>query len=334
MPRENEIEHTGSVDWQASEEYSLENLRAKPELICEVTEDARDTLREWGLSDELIDELAQLSAKYDYDSCLEKMEQIAQRGGIITRDGDREAILLPDYFDLGERSGGQCGEIAAKVVRDLHADGWLQKANDKLGEDDKQSLYPYLMYGNSRTHFNQVGQNHVWAALGPRNAKLDDLITVDGSFLEISRQSENGYRPTSIVEDPQSETFVEGFLAPMGDFDYDANRYEANFLRPVVVGVTNDRSMVVMLGFVIDRATSEGEIRTLIQLSGPDGISKITCIRGANGISWHDPENLLTESLQSEVTQMLEATEQIEFTEDKYAAENYRLDTTTIRYRE
>src|SRR5437762_2973843 len=117
---------THQDSWTNASKYSSESLRPSSERTCEVQPDAREQLERWGISEEHVDQLVRLSSRYEYADCLGKANQLAQRGGIFTRAADgTDAILLPDFFDIDQREGGQCVEIAAKVLRDMHATGWL-----------------------------------------------------------------------------------------------------------------------------------------------------------------------------------------------------------------
>lgn len=338
MPIENPTDPTNPADvpWtSATSEYSLDNLRPSQEQVCDVTEDAVDQMEKWGLSSYDIEKLAKLSAQFQYDDCLNKAEQIAQRGGIITKDryGEgEEGIVLPDLFDLGDRTGGQCIEIAAKVIKAMHSEGWLNEVNEANEAAGRDRLYPYYLTGQSRTHFNGEGSTHVWAGLAPGNAKPEDIITIDGSFLEISCQATNEYQPRKIIQNPGGITRSSNFLLRLGDLVDDEESWSASLKDSAVIGVTDDRSLVICLAFVKDRSLDEDQIHPLIQLIAENGTSSALCVRLKRGVDWADNEEIADENTRSEIVRVLEAAEAINFTEDRELGSTYKTNKTTAQY--
>lgn len=247
-----------------------------------VSEDARTQLEAWGCSDASIEELARIGGRYRYDNCLEKVEAIATRGGSIIRLQDTEGVLLPEFYDFtGDRRNGQCGEIATKIYRDVQEE-WLPESGD---------LTVQWMRGEPRTHFKRQ-ENHFWVGLGKKGVK--DIVTLDGSFLEISKQGANGYIMAEGLGVPPSHRGGPDEAIPFGTMIYDSDSLSADIKHASVLGVTRDLAHVALLSFVIDQTNLEGRIYPIIEFRDADKKREAVMLQGSKGALVCDPDRILS----------------------------------------
>lgn len=247
-----------------------------------VSEDARTQLEAWGCSDMSIEELSRIGGRYHYDNCLEKVEDIATRGGSIVRLQDSEGVLLPDFYDFtGDRRNGQCGEIASKIYRDVQEE-WLPEAGD---------LTVQWIRGESRTHFKQ-GENHFWVGLGKKGVK--DIVALDGSFLEISKQGTNGYVMAEHLGWLPNHNGGLDEAIPFGTMIYDSDSFSTDIRYASVLGVTRDLAHVALLSFVIDQTNLKGHIYPLIQFRDADKKREAVMLQCDKGMLVCDPDRMLS----------------------------------------
>ena len=287
--------------------FSKERSPGAAERVAQVTSDAHEQLQEWGCTATAIAGLARISARYRYDNCQEKIEQIVKRGGEVIQTDNGEAVQLPDFLEFdGERINGQCAEIATRVYKDLTRE-WLAQ-ND--------SLELTWLTGEPRTHFSG-SESHHWLGVAPRGAKAEDMVAIDGSFLEISRQADNGYKPAAVYEGlPQSSYGRLAVELPLGELDYgDANDLFMHARAPSVIGLTRDLAHIVTLGFLIDRTTTDGHIRPLIHVTGADKQATAFYVNSAKAPIRYDQENIMSPDNHSEVGQLLKTIEGIRLTD-------------------
>jgi hypothetical protein len=260
------------------------------------------------------------------------MEEIAQRGGIITKNPENglEGILLPDFFDLSDRRNGQCSEIAAKVVRDLQTTGWLDQVNQGL--DANAQLTPYLISGDAQKFFDPGKENHMWAGLGQENGQSNEIIAVDGSFQTISAGNEQGYKPYKVYENPRQYSRDPDLFIQFGDLDYDTEKWAATLEPGVLISMTAERDYALCLSFTIDRSQYEEIIRPIIMLSDQDGETNAVCNRQSGGqIVWGNDDEI-SDAVRNEAEQALVLAENIPLKEDSAAAQRRFDEIITIKY--
>lgn len=335
MPIEHHADPADHKLWTpAQSEYSLENLRSTPERTCEVSDDARNQLEQWNVSPEAIDQLARLSAKYEYANCPERAAEIAARGGIITTDLEGKAnVLMPDFADLGNRNGGQCGEITCKGMRDLHSEGWFGTVNEANRAAGYPELTHYLIYGQSRTHFTHPAAVHVWGGIAPTGAELKNIVAVDVSLLEISSHHSNGYRPNTVIGSPSSVTMSRYGETSLGTLANHDGAWAWKPPRGTMLGITEDRALTIGIGFARE-LTSPGEpIIPAVQLTAADGRTGVNIMRAQSGEEVRGGAlEILHPDHYAEATAVLNALSKTPFSNDEKLGQTHQDEKIGIKF--
>lgn len=245
-----------------------------PEIVplppTPMTREASARLESWGVSPERIRDLRDLTSSMRYDLCPQKAERIAQTGGYLQEtDEGMQEVVLPHFYDSTARLDGQCADIAIRYHELLHTSGYLKEVNQELADKGRPPLERAHIVGLSRTHFNQPGQTHIWTGLMPKGAGINELLTTDASFQEISMTANNGYTVAQLFHNPPKFSGVRSAKA----FAVKSESNLSDFSHTAVLGMSSDRQLSFGLGFY--RQESTGEVRPVINalpgyVNGPE----------------------------------------------------------------
>lgn len=297
----------------------------------ELSQEAHLQLETWGVPGEKIDTLQVLAGQYEYADCLGKVKRLATQDAYEISIDEKAYLMLPNFFDPDDTKGGQCAEVADKIMRDLHESGWLESVNDELRTQGKPELHTFAVAGHAREFFSSKDDAHTWIALGLAGSTADDMVTIDGSMLEISSQASNGYKAIKIRQDPESNTRRNAVAPEIGILRYDSTTVSTDIRDPIVIGLTADRSLLMCIAFLKDE-TEGATIRPIIQLQTPDGSSiPAICIRiPEHGLFWADQAGFTTPEICAEAGQVYLEAEKMIITKDDHAAQLASERTHTI----
>jgi hypothetical protein len=293
----------------------------------EVMSEGHDRMTQWGLSLDQVGQLEQMTSNYEYANLTSRAERVAINGGIVMHDDEAEYVVLPDFFDYaGDRRDGQCNEIAAKLLAELHESGWLRKTNTDLEAQGLTPLVPWHCMGMSLTHFNWPGLRHSWTALAPAGQDPAETgIILDASFRKIDAFEASGYTATDKKQDPSF------YIAPKAA-RCSVTRPDSGVLprmESTVLGVTQDGFYSVGLSFV--RPPDDDRIVTVLGATAPNGTPVACHLSSRDEIIWHDGHAPLAPVHREELEQILRSLSSIKFNHDedearRLLAERQRLD--------
>jgi hypothetical protein len=295
---------------QASNRLTSTSESQRP---LEVMREGRDRMAQWGLSHDQIEQLEQMTASYEYANPLGRAERIAAEGGIVMNDDAGEWVVLPDFFDYtGSRRDGQCSEIAAKQIAELHASGWLRATNSDLEARGRASLVPWYCTGQSFTHFNRPDSKHIWAALAPAGQNpADSGLILDASFRKIDAFEHSEYRAAEQHPDPPRFTAATAMECRVA-------KVEAGTLpaaRAAILGVTEDNFYSIGLIFV--RPPDDDRIVPVLGSIAPNGVAADCHLSPQGEVIWHGGQAPLAARHREDLEQILRAVSTIRFRHDE-----------------
>lgn len=298
----------------------LERESGVPELPpTPITSGAVERLTEWGMDEEQIKALREMSSSYRYDLCVEKCQRIGKTGGILYQQADTGGwrIALPHFFETKGRGDGQCADIARQFLTRIDNTGYLQQTPD---------IVPVLQHGYSRTHFNRDTLGHVWSGLLQEGEPAERTVTVDPSFQEISLNEENGYNASSTrkVSEGIKSLYTHSIIA-IGDIvTYSETDATMWMKEREILGVSADRRLAYGVSFLRDQDTNL--LMPAIQALVDDGEQEVSpmavLIDGKVRYSWDHEPGMLGIDHYAEIVHILGALEHmpIEYNQEKGSA--------------
>lgn len=305
--RPSEVAPPPEVGQQTEVVASPEALEARK--LASLSAEARAKLEAWGATEEQIQQLQEIAGRYDYDKGMEKAQDIAGRGGYLTRTADgKEEVTMPGYYNHISGTYGTCGDIAARGITDLHSEGWLAAINHGRAEDDPDRIVPHLMCGRSREFFSNGDANHLWVGLGPANASPEELLIMDGSFREVETLEESAYVPKFSEPDPVGiEYFDTHGTASVSILTQNSNGVSLPIEKVTALGISFDRTHTYNLGFA-RLGSAEGQISPFVDVRTPDGEVASTCIVDGGGMpAWLGNPASLSDITRIETEVMVQA---------------------------
>lgn len=320
---------------------SSEGVPPLPKI--ESTPEALERMLSWGIPPEFVTRLEELTSGFRYDLCPQRVKLLAERGGIIRRSKRgvfftsiraEEEIVLPNFNDLGTSQDGQCLDLAMQLLGSLHGTGYISELNAHLSGLERPIVRPCYVSGTSRTHFHNAGANHVHLGLIQEGGPIEDIITVDASFQEISNTDVNGYKLNRIVVDPRS--IIQNRpneSVSLGTYQRERDgSFSFQYKNELVIGASQDRKYVYCIGFLRD--TLSREIRPFISLVEPVHRKEVSlCLIDHKGeMCWDNDHDGIEESHREEVRQMLEHLASMTIVKDQRAGDAAAAEEKTITF--
>ncbi len=313
----------------------LADPEIKPLNPTPITEEAKERLMSWGMSEEDIKTLREITSSFRYDLCEQKAERLAQSPAYIyTAEDGSEEVIIPNFFDTSDRGDGQCRDIATQQIRALNMSDFFNEMNERLAKEKKTNILPVFMYGQSRTHFHKEGAGHAWLGLLPEGEQLENFVVVDASFQEISNADTNEYKfdPKRADINPSSYIGYEtASTIPLGRYTENEKGDVAidGFKQLTVLGSSFDGQFYYWLTFIKD--TETGEIKPDIEATDADGkcAQFYTYSRSGKIISGEAAPNFTLDHL-IEGRLILSSLRKIPLVRDQEEAERIRNEKITI----
>lgn len=219
--------------------------RDRPEIeplpAAPITVEAEDRLRAWGMAENDIARLRDLTSSARYDLSIHVVERLAQQPAYLDNgENGKGQITLPDFHDCSALEG-DCAQIAVRFGQLLHTSGYMEEVNRSLAEQGKPPLEVALASGSSRTHFNNPQDTHQWVGLIPKGGKMANLVTVDASFQEVSLLAQNGYEIQQIRRNPRIMRLKPARTLALGSPHQSPDMG--------VIGLSADRALAYSMGF-------------------------------------------------------------------------------------
>lgn len=292
------------------------------ERKCEMTENARRQLESWGITSSAIEELAELSARYEYNNIEAQAEGVVERGAFVSKtELGRPAIVLPNFYDLeGDRRTGQCAEISFKVLRDIVKGGWLDEVNAANIAAGHAPIGRQLIQGESPTHFSQ----HFWVNLYPEGSESTEVVIVDGSLNKILLQSEGGYTPTRVRNMKDTLSLLRHELLDIGRItsDEDGN-WKTSGIASTLLSMTVDYTLGVDIGYGMD---DENNLQLVLYAYDDSNTSIAGCTRVNGQRSWRDANNIIDDTRRVELEHIMDVLEGMPINYDESAYKRYQDD--------
>lgn len=242
-----------------------------------ITKEARIRLRRWGVPDEYIERLRVIMALWRYDRCPQKMARLVKNGAYLFKLYNCfEAVFIPDYFDKETRLDGQCGDIAAQLIRALNYSGFLAGLNASLAAKHQPRVIPVYSDGLSRTHFNTEGSKHIWAGLLQEGGDPEYQVVLDASFQEIANLEISGYKLSDSTLDPKSLGADPGVAVVVSKLESGDQGPIIRDYTTIILGVSYDKMYAYGLGFA--KRAGEGRVHPFLSLCRGEADSKKTCV--------------------------------------------------------
>ena len=277
-----------------------------------VSPEARQQLVDWGISEKTIRDLQRLTSSFRYDLCLQKIQRLAKIPAYLEQNQYHNSVWMPNFYDTQGRMDGQCGDITRQLVVQMTFSGLLDRIRLEARKS-KAQLSLYFCWGQSKTHFCQPNQSHVWCQLVDVFPQGKNSIVIDGAFQTIDTLGNSGYRKVNSLDTKNGFGWIpldEG--CRVGDVDFFSGIMDVSFDDAVILGISSDKKYVYGLGF--------------FQLSGTDrqkdpplpAIIRIDSL-GRDEFFAHHPN---TQELLSEHASSLSKAEEAEITALLSAAKN------------
>ena len=307
----------------------LDRSTQRQERPLEVMREGHDRMLQWGLSADRIGQLEEMTSSYEYANLVGRAERVVLNGGVLLNDEAGDWVVLPNFFDYaGDRRDGQCGEIAAKLLVELHKSGWLEETNTTLKAGGRTSLMPWYCTGTSMTHFNRPGLRHTWTALAleDQDPAAAGLI-LDASFRRIDAFEKSEYKATHKQLDPQFFTTPTATRCRLTKIESG----ESGRTEITVLGLSQNGFYSVGLGFV--QPPDDDRIVTVLGATAPNGV-QVGCHLSAQGeMVWDSGEIPVAAQYREELEQTLRSLSSFEIVRDqdmalRLLAERQRLDVS------
>jgi hypothetical protein len=284
-----------------------------PEAVA-MSPDAYEKLTAWGLSEEHISGLKELTGRYEYGNCAAKFARIADAGGLIDRS--KNTVVLPGFVEFkGPRKDGQCNEIATKMYTDMHVEGQVERINQTRAQSGKQPLEVFFVSGNSNEYFtDQKGSSHYWVGMTEQGAPLEDGILLDGSLQKIATHAESGYT----VKEWNQSTHLQArtsIVVPLNKTKFSlTGKPKIKETHGCVVGVTESRDSVVSIDCV-ESNNKERPVQPALYLVDKDS-SYASCTFDRQGrVTWIENGGNISAADRVEAERLLETLRPMRFSE-------------------
>lgn len=311
----------------------IETLYGKQPLPpTPITNEAVDRLRSWGMPDEAISGLCELSASMRYDCVPERVERMVQGGGFIHKGNDEvvEEVVLPAFKNVTDRLDGACGELAAQLLYQQCETGWREDVDAGTTEAGKPKIDSVYVNGFAREFFLKTEKDdnkgsHMWTGLVPEGTPSEMMVVVDPSLQEISTLDQSGYAVGEIITEL-------GEVSPAIEFPL--NSWEITSVRAylnedngghksTILGRSSDGGAIYSMNFIRNGAsdTVVPIINAHLPTPPDSGTPYPQCIENAEGeiVFFGEAQNL-TEEQRAEMMTIYRRLREIPFSEDQGAA--------------
>jgi hypothetical protein len=316
----------------------LSHSEIEPLPPTPITDDARERLHEWGVSDASIERLREFTSSFRYDLCEQKAERIVQNGGyLLTTPEGGEKIVLPDFFDTEGRLDGQCSDLTRQWVKLLHTSEYLQELDERMDSSGQQRIHPCSGWGLSRTHFNrQGGDQHLYAGLLKEGRPQTDMIAVDPSFQEISCIESNGYSlPNPYISRVRSGAFFEANTATCCSVKSAVmldHEMRVSIGSGPILGTSSDGKLVYYFSFVRDTFKKYHPVVCSIPPRESYGTGRTHCFLDRRGNARFVEDRFLTDIQRDEMAQICRTLEGIQLIRDQERAQALKDEEVLIRW--
>jgi hypothetical protein len=259
--------------------------RLEPLPPTEITENASLNLKQWGVNDDTIHSLRQLTSSFRYDCVEQKLDRLItnyRHHDIAIRIGNAyySALILNGFYDEDEkcRMDGECSDLTRQWIRVMDASGLFDEISSKI--EDGKNLLPLYCNGYSDKFFVEDHLNHVWSGLGivDENMKVIKSVYVDPSMQKIFTDSDKLYRPEGIhvvrsicdvSRNPEAYVIWPQFRK-LGKTAVNGDQIDK-----MIMGLTDDREYAVSISFGKYKSSeNKEELVPLVCYLDKDGDSK------------------------------------------------------------
>jgi len=231
----------------------LETLGVEPLPPTPITEAARETLLEMGLSNENIRQLRELTSSFRYDLCRDKLLRIAESELLVQNKKGKRSVFIPHFFSH-DKLDGQCTDIGLQFLLQADFSGLLQDIRDERSRDGySDNICFCYCRGQSDTHFCTPNVFHVWNGLATyqQHQGLTGFVLIDAAFQRICSMEESGYITEEINYGPQKiEEGPVHHLQGVGSINLGTFTYDEGMNSSVVIGLSETGEYAFSLGFV------------------------------------------------------------------------------------
>jgi hypothetical protein len=298
----------------------MDALGVEPLPPTPITAAAEKTLLQWGLSARHIAELREFCARFRYDCCLEKIQQLVSNGLILEKRGGVEVVVLPHFYDIMSQRPGQCYDIGQQFLVQAQVTGLMEDINEEAFLPPGCRIALSYCTGRSPTHFIRDSSCHIWNGLilFDRNNQIIGSVLIDASFQIIATDQEDGYECKTRIWDTQSVRSEISKTANIGWIDIDEKTWRGSLPpAPAVLGISNDRKYIFALNFARNRAIStHSNLQAVIVRAHADAKKDYFLLNPSDG-------ELLCSPLQED----LSAEEELEIRELLRASEDLTVDS-------
>jgi hypothetical protein len=250
----------------------------------DISESARQQFAEWGLSDSHVQELQTAVGRYEYGAADKKAQRAIDAGIFV--DTDNNTFVLPGNVDyVGDRTDGQCSEIALRTYGDLRKE-WLDGVNTERQTRGQKPLAVEFTSGQSGEYFNGAKALHFWTTLTDGVVPQEKSVMLDGSLRKIGITDEENYT----VEESIAPTEIHRDTTPviaLGEFRRDVDGWPMIDKVPPswTLGMSENGSATLTFGFM--REDDNDTILPTVMVMTPSGDYGI-CFAGGNerGTNW------------------------------------------------
>ncbi|GEM_PF-1636846 len=321
-------------------EYSLkgrtETLEAETTQQLELTKispEAQEKLSEFGLSEQSVQELRDITASFRYDLVPKRAEEIfSQNDVFIAMDNNGEkCAVIPNFYDPKGSLEGNCDQLGFQFITNMRMQSWLEDCNDEIAQNGGKPVEAVLCIGKSDEFFVKEGQNHVWVALRQQGSRIkEDMVDIDPALQKIGTPVEDNYEHKRVFKDTGefalslTEKVRIGALTASED---GGMNYEAT--DSIVLGVSPDRTVAYALGYVENG--DGGEILPIVKVLDTAGEIVTTHLVEPQTGNIFDGGNIdsLSESSRSDIDNLLGALAKTQFNSD-IGQFPYAIDQSTL----
>lgn len=234
----------------------VEHPEVEPLPPTPITPEAAALLQNWGISEESLRRLQELTSSFRYDLTDKKVERLARESGYVGADSENNPLMiLPYFFDIKARFDGQCGDIAAQWIQYMHASGLLTDMTEELA--DASRVVACFAHGLADTHFIVEGMSHTWNCLARVDAKGEviDFIVVDAAMQKIFADDRYLFKDvvvdvTSFSNRTSHASLLIGSLAANDFGNWNLTQGEV-----LTIGMSQDRKFAYSVSFLACDAT-------------------------------------------------------------------------------
>lgn len=295
-----------------------EGLPVQP--LTEVMPEAQDRLKDWGLSDQSIRELQDMTAAFRYDTVPNRLLEIFSNNEVFVSKNDQgeKHVVVPNYYNAMGSLEGNCHELGFQFLKNPVVDNWLSDNNEQLIQDGKMPLELTLCTGQAGEFFVSEESTHFWVGIRPQGSgKIEESIDIDPALQKIGSPTENNYKrqhtfgKVQNMSMPLSQRFKVGTMYPGED-----STFTYTLADEIMLGVSSERAHAYGLSFVENEVT--GDILPVVTRSDkndqPDGFFFLDIQTG--NVFEGGYQNALSPSQDQEVTKILQACSMIRYNTD------------------